>query len=373
MSAIEILPVANARDLDRFITLPDRLAAHDPNHVPSLIFERRQALSPKHNPLFQSMEAQFFMALRDGVPVGRISAQADRRHPETGHFGLIAAENDSAVFAALFRAAESWLKARGRAEALGPFNLNINEESGLLVDGFDTPPMLMMPHDPPYAGQRIEEQGYVKAMDLYAYLYRMETPFPKAVQRIIDRPLPEGVVVRHLDWKRYDEELHTIIDIFNDAWSENWGFTPLNAAELDHLAKSIKPLLDERLVWIVEVAGRPAAFGVGLPNLNEMIADFGGKLLPFNWAKLIWRLKRGRYTSGRVALMGVRREYARAFLGRAMPFYIFDKFRQEGVRRGIDRVELSWVLESNLPMRHMGEALCGGAYKTQRLYRKALA
>lgn len=374
MSAIEIIPVATKQDLDRFITLPNRLSKHDPHYVAPLIMERRESLSPKTNPLFKSVDAQFWLALRDGVPVGRISAQADIRLPQTGHFGMIAAEDDPEIFKALFSTAEAWVKAKGRPEIVGPFNLSINEESGLLIEGFDSAPMLFMPHDLPYVAGRVEEQGYAKAMDLYAYLHLTKDEFPKAVKRIMDRPLPAGVVVRHLDWSRYDDELASVIDIFNDAWSENWGFVPFSQDELAHLAKSLKQLIDDRLLWIVEVEGRPAAFGVGLPNLNEMISDFDGKLLPFNWAKLIWRLKRMKYASGRVALMGVRREYARSFLGRAMPMYIFEKFRQEGVRRGIERVEMSWVLETNLPMRHMGEALGGGAaYKTYRLYRKDLA
>lgn len=374
MSALSILPVASKSDLDRFIALPNRLQAGDPNYVAPLFMERREALSPAKNPLFKHVQAQFFLALRDGAPVGRISAQSDDRVPDTGHFGMLAAEDDPEIFAALFTAAEAWLKAKGRTQVHGPFNLSINEECGLLIDGFDTPSMLFMPHDAPYAAARVEEQGYSKAMDLFAYLHLTREPFPKAIERIIERPRPEGVVVRHLDWKRYDEEIATVIDIFNDAWSENWGFVPFGPEELDHLAKSLKLLIDDRLLWIVEVSGRAAAFGVGLPNLNEMIADFDGKLLPFNWAKLVWRLKRVTYTSGRVALMGVRKEYARSFLGRAMPIYIFEKFREEGRRRGIERVEMSWVLESNMPMRHMGEALSSGsAYKTYRIYRKDLA
>jgi len=374
MSQIDVRPVEGKRDLDRFITLPNRLQAADPHYVAPLTMERRESLSSAKNPLFKHVQAQFFLAWRGGVPVGRISAQSDDRVADCGHFGLLAGEDDPEVFRALFAAAEGWLKAKGRTEARGPFNLSINEECGLLIDGFDTPPMLFMPHDAPYVAARVEEQGYAKAMDLFAYLHLTSDPFPKAIERIIERPRPPEVVVRHLDWKRYDEEIATVIDIFNDAWSENWGFVPFSPEELDHLAKSLKLLIDERLLWIVEVSGRAAAFGVGLPNLNEMIADFDGKLLPFNWAKLVWRLKRVTYTSGRVALMGVRKECARSFLGRAMPIYIFDEFRKEGRRRGIERVEMSWVLESNLPMRHMGEALSNGsAYKTYRIYRKALA
>jgi hypothetical protein len=373
LTDIEIRQVVGKREMDRFIALPNRLHAGDPHYVAPLKMERRQALSPKTNPLFNHMEARFWLAWRGGEPVGRISAQDDRRLGPIGQFGLIAAEDDQRIFHALFAAAEDWLRQRGKTEIQGPFNLNINEESGLLIDGFDTDPMLMMPHDKPYAAGRVEAEGYSKAMDLFAYLHDVNVPFPKAIQRVFDRPKPPEIVVRHIDWKRYDEELRTIIDIFNDAWSENWGFLPLGEDELQHLAKSIKPLLDERLVWIVEASGRPAAFGVALPNLNEMIRDLDGELLPFGWAKLLWRLKRRTYTSGRVALMGVRREYARSFLGRTIPLYIFEKFREEGRARNIKKVELSWVLESNLPMRHIGEALGGGApYKTYRIYSKPL-
>ncbi|MGA0530461.1 dATP pyrophosphohydrolase [Hansschlegelia sp. KR7-227] len=373
MSQVEIRPVQSKRDMETFIALPNGLHRNDPHYVAPLKLERRQALSPKSNPLFNHIEARFFLAYRGGKPVGRISAQADPRLGPIGQFGLIAAEDDAAVFHALFGAAESWLRAQGKREVQGPFNLNINEESGLLIEGFDTPPMLLMPHDMPYVAPRVEAEGYAKAMDLFAYLHDVSVPFPKAVERILARPRPEGVVVRHIDWKRYDEELRTIVDIFNDAWSENWGFLPLGEDELQHLAKSMKPLLDDKLAWIAEVDGKPAAFGVALPNLNEMIRDLGGDLLPFGWAKLVWRLKRRTYTTGRVALMGVRREHHRSYLGKLVPLFIFEKFREVGRERGVKKVEMSWVLESNMPMRHIGEALGGGApYKTYRIYTKPL-
>jgi hypothetical protein len=373
LSGVDIRPVEGARDLDRLIALPRRLHARDPAYVAPLKLERRQALSRTSNPLFKHIEAQFWMAWRDGVPVGRISAQSDPRLGPVGQFGLIAAEDDGETFHALFRTAEDWLRARGKTEVQGPFNLNINEESGLLVDGFDTPPMLLMPHDLPYVAPRVEAEGYAKVMDLFAYLHDTQVPFPRAIERILGRPRPPEVVVRHMDWSRYREELATLADIFNDAWSENWGFLPLGQDELDHMAKSMKLLLDERLLWFVEVNGRPAAFGLSLPNLNEMIRDLDGELLPFGWAKLIWRLRRRAYTSGRIPLMGVRREYHSGYLGKVLPLYIFEKFREEGRARNVRLVEMSWVLENNLPMRHIGEALGGGrAYKTFRIYSKAL-
>jgi hypothetical protein len=373
-AAVDIRPVEGARELDRFIALPARLHAGDPAYVPPLKIERRQALSRNANPLFKRIEAEFWMAWRDGRPVGRISAQADPLLGTVGQFGLVAGENDPAVFHALFSTAEDWLRARGKTEVRGPFNLSINEESGLLVDGFDTPPMLLMPHDLPYVGPRVEAEGYAKAMDLYAYLHDTQVPFPRAIERILERPRPAEVTVRHMDWSRYREELALVADIFNDAWSENWGFLPLGEDELDHMAKSMKLLLDERLLWFVEVKGRPAAFGLSLPNLNEMIRDLHGELLPFGWAKLLWRLKRRAYTSGRIPLMGVRREFHSGYLGKVLPLFIFEKFREEGRARSVRHVEMSWVLESNMPMRHFGEALGGGrAYKTFRIYSKPLA
>lgn len=373
MSAIEVRPVEGARELDRFIALPNRLHTGDPAYVAPLKLERRQALSPKHNPLFKHVDVRFWMAHRDGRPVGRISAQADPRLGPVGQFGLIAGEDDPAVFRALFETVETWLKARGKTEVQGPFNLNINEESGLLIDGFDTPPMLLMPHDLPYVAGRVEAEGYAKAMDLFAYLHDTRVPFPKSIDRLLTRPRPPEVVIRHMDWSRYDEELATLVDIFNDAWSENWGFLPLGQDELEHMAKSMKLLLDERLLWFVEVSGKPAAFGLSLPNLNEMIRDLNGELLPFGWTKLLWRLKRRTYKSGRIPLMGVRKEHHASYLGKVLPLYIFEKFREEGRARDVRFVEMSWVLETNLPMRHFGEALGGGkAYKTYRVYSKAL-
>lgn len=374
ITPVEVRPVSSKKEMAAFIALPNRLHRGDPTYVAPLNFERAQALSPKSNPLFNYLQWRFFLAWRDGEPVGRISAQADRRTGAVGHFGLVAGEDDPAIFKALFDAAEAFLKGLGRTEIQGPFNLNINEESGLLIDGFDTPPMLLMPHDRPYLAARVEEQGYAKAMDLFAYLHDTSVPFPASMERVMSGTRPANVVVRRLDWNRYDEELKTITDIFNDAWSENWGFVPLGQDEIAHMAKSMKMLLDEDLVWILDVDGKPAAFVVALPNLNEIIRDLDGALLPFGWAKLVWRLKRRTYTSSRVALMGVRREHHRSYLGKMMPLYLFEKLREVGRARGVRHVEMSWVLESNRPMRHIGEALAGGgAYKTYRIYRKTLA
>ncbi|MDB6000266.1 MAG: hypothetical protein JWP52_1965 [Rhizobacter sp.] len=373
MSSIEVLAVKTPAELDRFINLPSLLYASDPHYVRQLTLERREALSPKKNPYFQHAETQFWLARRDGRDVGRISAQIDRlvQDPEIGHFGMIVAEDDPAVFAALFSTAEAWLQSRGKRRILGPFNLSINEETGLLVDGFDTPPMMLMGHDARYVGPRIEAQGYAKAKDLIAYLYNIENELPVAARRLIDTRKPAMLTVRNLDTKRYREEFDTVTAIFNDAWSQNWGFVPFTEAEITHMAKSLKMFIDPKCVAIAELNGVAVGFGIALPNLNEMIADFNGSLLPFNWLKLMLRLKRGTRTA-RVPLMGISRSISGGLVGALAPFLVIDTMRKGLQAKGVKQVELSWILEDNRPMRHIIEALGSSAYKTYRVYEKVL-
>lgn len=374
MGRIDIIPVTTPAELDRFIKLPQQLYTNDPAYVAPLALERQEALSPKKNPYFEHAEAQFWLARRDGRDVGRISAQVDRlvTDPEAGHFGMIAAEDDGEVYAALFEAAESWLRARGKRHILGPFNLSINEETGLLVDGFDTPPVMLMGHDPRYSAARIEALGYGKAKDLIAYMYDIDHELPRAARRKIDSRTAQSLTVRQLDKSRYIEEFDTVTAIFNDAWSQNWGFIAFTPAEIAHMAKSMKMLIDPTCVAIVEMNGEAVGFGIALPNLNELIADFNGRLLPFNWLKLLWRLRRGARTA-RVPLMGIRRSFSGSMAGGLAPFLVIDALRKGLQAKGVRQVELSWILEDNKPMRHVIEALGALPYKTYRVYDKRLA
>lgn len=358
----------------RFIGLPAQLYRSDPHFVPPLLLERNEALSRRKNPYFEHAEAQFFLARRDGRDAGRISAQVDRLAPDAGagHFGLVAAEDDAEVFGALFDTAETWLRERGLERAVGPFSLSINEESGLLIDGFAAPPMMFMAHDPPYAQRRIEARGYVKAKDTIAYLYSVEHDLPRAARLLMDTHKPDALTVRTLDMRRYFEEFEMITAIFNDAWSSNWGFVPFTEAEVRHMAKSLRPLIDPAGVAIAELHGEPVGFGILLPNLNEAIADFGGRLLPFNWITLLLRLRRGTRT-GRVPLMGIRRNRGGALLRGLIAFLIIDRLRERALARGLESIELSWILEDNLPMRRIIEALGASPYKTYRIYEKRLA
>lgn len=365
-----------SRGVDRFIALPYRLHQGDPNWVPPLYMERQETLSPKTNPYFLHADVMYFLALRGDRVVGRISAQIDRsgldiRKDATGHFGLLAAEDDQAVIDALFEAAADWLRAKGMVRMVGPFNLSINEETGLLVDGWDRPPMLMMGHDLAYLGPRIEGAGLVKAKDVYAYLYDIEQDLPSGVRQMIDRPLPSNLRLRMLDMKRYEEDLGHVTSIFNNAWSGNWGFVPLSEAETKQMAKSLKLLINPKLAWIAEVDEKPVAFGVCLPNLNEAIADLGGKLFPFGIIKMLWRLKVAGVKTARVPLMGVRRDVG-GWLQAILPFLVVDRMRLEARKLGYEWIELSWILEDNRPMRRMIEAIGSERYKTYRLYERAL-
>jgi hypothetical protein len=374
---LQIIPVEGAALMRRFIRLPATLNAHDPNWITPLEMEREESFSPRKNPLFSHTEVRFWLAVRAGRDVGRISAQIEAsnvaRGDMTGYFGCLAGEDDAGVFKALFDAAEGWLKQQGMTQVIGPFTLGINEEAGLLVEGFDTPPMLLMGHDQPYVARRVAAAGYAKAKDIYAYLAEIAEEMPRAAQLLLKRKRPAGITLRPLSFKHYARDIASITEIFNEAWMDNWRFAPLTREDTDHLAKALRPILNEQLVWFVDIDGEPAGFGVCLPNINEALVGLDGKLLPLGWAKLLYRLKVRGVKSCRVPLMGVKRRYAGTFAGAVMPFLIIDAMRREALAIGYEKVELSWVLEDNQPMRNFCETYGAVPYKTYRLFEKALA
>jgi hypothetical protein len=242
-SDIVVTPVEGKADLRAFIQLPVRLYAGHKGYTPHLNVERQEAYSPQKNPLFQHVEVQLFLARRAGRVVGRISAQVDRAYLEryaddTGHFGSLVSEDDPAIFSALFAAAESWLRQKGMKRSTGPFSLSVNEEVGLLVSGFDSTPMLMVPYDPPYSGARVEANGYAKIKDLFSYNYDVQNAPETIGKKLMARAgMGERVKVRSANMKVFDAEVRTIVGIFNDAWSDNWGFVPFTQSEIDHAAK----------------------------------------------------------------------------------------------------------------------------------------
>ncbi len=361
--------------LNAFIRLPETLYQHDPNWVSPLYFEQKERFSKK-NPFFQHARWRAWIVYRNGHPVGRISAQIDDLHlqkyqDQTGHFGCLEAVDDPKVFDTLFASAESWLKAEGMTRVTGPFNLSINEECGLQIDGFDTPPRIMMVHGHPYYGPAVEAAGFRKAVDLIAYHQNPDFAIPRVMQRLVGR-VADRVHIRPLNRKRLKSELALLRDIFNDAWSENWGMVPITEAEFDEVGKAMTLLIDDNFVQIAEVDGEAAAMIVCLPNINEAIQDLHGRLLPFGWLKLLWRLKVRYPKTARILLMGVRKKYHRTLFGPALSYMITDTLRYPVLARGIREMEMSWILEHNSGMRNIIESLGGQAYQTFRLYEKAL-
>jgi hypothetical protein len=379
--AVEIVPVTTAADRDAFIRVPFAIYGPDDKWIPPLIVERREHFSPRKNPYFEHAEAALWIARRAGRDVGRISAQVcalhrQRHGADRGQFGFIEAIDDAEVFAALFGAAEAWLRARGTSVVDGPFNFSINDEMGLLVDGLDTPPSLMMGHAKPYYPARVEALGYAKVKDVLAYDYHTSAEQPRAAAVVaakVRRAKDAGELdIRPIRKARLDEDLETILDIFNDAWHDNWGFVPWTTNEIGALGTVMKMLVKEEYVAIAHWHGEPAAFAVTLPNINDWIADLNGKLLPFGWAKLLWRLMARPPRSVRLPLMGVRKVHQGTAVGAALSMGVIDTLRVYHMSRGTDHAELSWILEDNMPMRRMIEILGGRVYKTYRIYRKAL-
>ncbi len=375
--AIEVRPVAGRAGTRDWLTVPHTVFAGDPAWVAPLHQVERERISAKHNPFFTFGEAEFFVAYRDGQPVGRISAQVNRNHlaryhDATGHFGFFDCVEDQAVARALVDAASRWLAARGMTRMLGPMHLSINEDIGLLVDGFDTPPFILSSHARPWQGALLERCGLTKAMDLYAY--RMDpTTVPAQVLRLAQLARESGrIKVRTFDMARYAQELDLVFDIFNDAWSDNWGFVPFSPAEIKALIKSTKPIMRGEYGRIAEIDGKPAAMMVGLVDINAVIGPYNGRLLPFNWAKLALSLYRNQVKAARIPLLGVRKEFRNTHLAPAVLSLLVAEFIDVGRFYGLNRVEFSWVLEHNRAMTKLAELAAGPPYKTYRLYETAI-
>ncbi|HKQ10788.1 MAG TPA: hypothetical protein VJS85_06325 [Rhizomicrobium sp.] len=377
-ASVEIVPVQTKQQWRDFHHLPFAIYQGDPHWVPPLLLERKFHFQPKHNPFFQHAHAAFFLAYRDGVPVGRITAQIDRLHLEryqdaTGHFGFIEAVDEADVFAALLGAAEDWLRGQGMKRAIGPVSFSLWDQPGLLIEGFDTPPYVMMNHHRPYYQNRIAAQGYEKAEDLIAYRYGPDAS-TKTWDKLMARALRGGEITLrniHMD-KRFKDEVAMLLDIINDAWSDNWGYVRMTQAEIDELAGVLKLLLRPGDVAIAEYQGKACAFTAIFPNLNEAIADMNGRLFPFNWIKLLWRMKVMRPKTARMPMMGVRKSLQSSPVGAALALSVMRSVREFNFSRGVVDSELSWILARNSRVRHVIEMVGGVPYKTYRVYEKAI-
>jgi GNAT superfamily N-acetyltransferase len=382
-ASITIRPVASKADRKAFVDLPFRLYAGDPNWVPPLKDEVHGLITPGKNPWFEHGEALLFLAERAGRVVGRVSAHIDALAlaqppeqgfgPGTGFWGLFEAE-DAETAAALIAAAEDWLRAKGMTRSIGPVSLSVWDEIGLLVEGHDHPPTVMMAFNATSYQGWIEGAGYAGVQDLYTYGLPIENGFPELTNRIVAMGEKSGRIhIRHVDKSRFDQEAALIIGILNDAWSDNWGFVPFTAAEIAYAGKKLKPIVFEDLIRIAEVDGEPVAFMMTLPDLNEKLRDFNGSLLPFNWAKLLWWLRAPKVRTMRVPLMGVLKKLQSSRLASQLAFMMIEYIRRSAVADyGATHGDFGWVLASNGPMKSVGEAVGGTVDRVYRIYSKAL-
>ncbi|QMW23891.1 N-acetyltransferase [Sandaracinobacteroides saxicola] len=376
---VSIRPVLSGADRKAFVDLAWRIYGDDPAWVPPLKSEVHGLIAERgSNPWFEHGEAAFWLAERDGVPVGRVSAQVDRlvqeRRPGLGQWGFFDYVDDPSVGAALIATAEAWLRGKGMTIAQGPLSLGIWDEPGLLVSGFDTRPTVMMGHHRAWFERDVLAAGYRGVRDLHAWELDISKPFPPLVQRIVAAGEKGGRIrIREIDKARFAQEAALVLSILNEAWSENWGFVPLTDAEVAYVGKKLKPIVFADLVRIAEYDGEPVAFMITLPDVNELTADLDGRLFPFGWAKLLWRLRKPKVSRMRVPLMGVRTHLQGTRAASMMAFMMIEYIRRASVANyGATRGEIGWILEDNEPMRSIAKAIDSEISRTYRIFEKPL-
>ncbi len=367
---LTLKPVISRGDRQHFMRLPQQLYADDDHYVQPLNQELNHVLCGR-NAWSKHAELQAWLAWRGNQLVGRISAQRDQLHtdPQIGQFGFLEAIDDADVFKALLDTAAKWLSSRGATSLQGPFDPSINAQTGLLIDGFDTPPYIMMGHAPSYYQTRYLEYGLQPVQELLAYIMDIRFVVPKVMNRLA-RQYRSKFRIRQPDWSQRAQEMETMRNIFNDAWQDNWGFVPYSKAEFQELGKNLKMLIKPGWAHIVEYEDRPIAFIVLLPNINSIIQDLRGKLFPFGILKLLWRLKFQKIKTGRVPLMGVLREFHGTPLAGAVSFLMIEQLQIYSVSSGVTHAELSWILKDNKGMRDILEAISGYPYKRYHVYAK---
>jgi hypothetical protein len=374
---VGVVSLEDRRGLADWLAVPFRVYRGDPNWIPQLNLLEKARISPKHAPFFTFGEASFHVAYRGNEPVGRISAQINRLHLEThrdntGHFGFFDCIDDWEVAEALIDKAGAWLKSRGVTRMAGPFNLSINEECGCLVEGFDSPPAMLMPHGAPWLAPLLERAGMSKLIDLVAFRTKPKQ-LPVRIQQLAGRAERFGnIVVRHFDMRRYRAEIDLLVEIYNDAWSDSWGFVPFTSAEIDNLASELRPFFKNEYGRFLLIDGKEVGFAVALPDVNSVIRNFHGRLLPFNWARLIWSMKRETWRSARIPFLGIRRAWRTTARASALVVLLVrDLVLQAADRYDLDWAEYSWVRENDPRMMALGDAIATRA-KTYRIYERAI-
>ena len=375
---LSIRRVESKADRKAFVDFAWDVYRDDPYWVPPLKDEVHGLLDPKKNPWFGHGRAALWLATRGGRPVGRVSAQVDdlvQEHmaPGTGQWGMFEAVDGEAA-AQLIATAEDWLREQGMTRALGPISISIWDEPGLLIQGFEQSPMVMMGHHRPEYRAWIEAAGYRKAKDLFTY----ELDIRIDMIPVIDRLIKAGeknprIRIRNVDKSRFQEEAAIILNLLNDAWSDNWGFVPLTEAEIAYAGKKLKPIIYEDLVRIAEYEGEPVAFMMTIPNINELIRDLNGELFPFGWAKLLWRLRNPRTKRVRVPLMGVAKKLQGSRLAGQLAFMLIEHIRRACVGKyGVTHGEFGWILEDNQGMMSIAQLPGANINHTYRIFEKEL-
>ncbi len=379
-ASLSISKVRNRADEKAFLDLPYELYRDDPAWRAPLRFERAEQLSVSKNPGAPS-ERALFLAHREGQIVGRIAAFTNSYHDkhndkETGFFGYFDTIKDADVQRQLLEKVQDWLLKKGRSRMVGPAQWGVNEECGLLIEGFDEPPVVMMPFGRKDYQASLERFGLKKATDMYAFQAELAAGYPRSkfLQSLLKyAEKNKSISWRSLNSSKFREEVDLVMDIFNDAWSENWGFIPFSDAQISHMAKEIKPLIFKEGLWIGYIEDEPVAFIWMIPDLNELTHGLDGKLLPFGWTKLIWRLKIKGAKQARIPLMGLRKGHQNTRKGLALVAQLCETVFAAGRNKGFTHCELSWILEDNEGMIGICEQASAKSYKTYRMYEKAIS
>lgn len=370
--SLSIARVLTRSDRKTFLKLPAALYRDVPQWIPPLWRAEAELLDRARHPFHRHAEVEYFLAHREGVPVGRIAAIVNRAHNEhhldrAGFFGFLDCVDDASILRGLLGAAEGWLRDRRRNCARGPFNFSPNETCGLLVEGFDDPPYVLTPYHPAYLHRRMEAVGYAGVKDLLGYMLRDENLARDKLRRVAAiAERRTGVTLRSIDPNRLGEEMEAVREIYNTGWKRHWGFVPMTEAEFEKMAHDLKPLVLPWICWIAEADGRPVGFALAIPDINRIVQKIGGRLFPFGWLRLLIGLK--RIDTCRIVALGLLPEHQRSGIGTL--FYL--KLMEDGPAHGLHSAELSWVLEDNTLMNRAIVEMGGQLYKRWRIYEKAL-
>jgi len=366
--SVTIHPVLKKSELNAFIRFPYTHYKNNPFWVPPLLSNQKVLLNSNKHPFYEHANTQFFIAKRNGNVVGRIAGIVDHEHnrvhqEKTGFFGFFETVDDYSIAEKLLNSARSWIKDQGMQVFRGPVNPSQNEDCGLLIDSFDSPPVIMMPYNPRYYIDFIQRFGFKKVMDLYAYFIDSEKPPPEKLIRVAEAiRKKQNLTVRPINMKDFDNEAKKVWYVYNNAWSKNWGFVPMTEKEFEHMAHNLKSVLEPEIALMAEIDGQPIGFSLALPDINQALIHTNGRLLPFGLFKILWHSRKIDFI--RIIILGVIHKYQKR--GIDAIFYL-DTWRN-AVKKGYVKGEMSWLLENNDMINRSATMLGGRIYKTYRMY-----